>query len=91
MSARPPADDSLAGFVGAAPGPQRAAMRALLALARRPRGRTLLRRAGAPEQFAQMLASLGRYDDPRVAATLGFDAEAVVARGRELRRAEGRP
>jgi hypothetical protein len=44
----------------------------------------------AAEAAAATLA-LGRYDDPAVAASLGWDAEAVVARGRQLRRAEGRP
>jgi hypothetical protein len=83
--------DSLDAFVAAAPQPQRAGMRVLIALARRPRGRALLARAGAADQLAQMLTSLGHYDDPAVAARLGFDAEAVVARGRALRRAEGRP
>jgi hypothetical protein len=34
---------------------------------------------------------MGRYEDPVVARALGWDAEAVVARGRALRRAEGRP
>jgi hypothetical protein len=77
--------------VRSAPAPQRMAMRALLALAGRPRGRALLARSGAANQVAQMLSSLGRYDDPAVAARLGFDADAVVARGRALRRAEGRP
>jgi hypothetical protein len=37
-----------------------------------------------------MLVSLGRYEDPTIAARLGWEAEAVVARGRLLRRAEGR-
>jgi hypothetical protein len=32
-----------------------------------------------------------RYDEPALSRALGFDAEAVVARGRQLRRAEGRP
>lgn len=91
MSLRKTNSDPLAGFVRSAPGAQRVGMRTLLALARRPRGRAVLRRAGAADQFAQMLASLGRYDDPAVATALGFDAEAVVARGRELRHAEGRP
>lgn len=91
MSARLAEDDPLAGFVASAPCPQRVGMRALLTLARRPRGRALLRRTGAADQLAQMLATLGRYDDPSLAASLGFDAAAVVARGRELRRAEGRP
>jgi hypothetical protein len=88
---RSPDVDPLAEFVRSAPAPQRAGMRALIALARRRRGRALLARAGAANQIAQMLASLGHYDDPAVAAQLGWDAEAVVARGRALRRAEGRP
>ncbi|MGO9888813.1 MAG: hypothetical protein ACLP0L_13010 [Solirubrobacteraceae bacterium] len=36
------------------------------------------------------LVAMGVYDDPEVARTLGWDAEAVAARGRELRRSEGR-
>ena len=84
-------EDSLDRFVRSAPAPQRAGMYALLALARRPRGRALLTRAGAPNQLAQMLTSLSHYDEPAVAGSLGWDAEAVVARGRALRRAEGRP
>ena len=35
--------------------------------------------------------AMSRYDEPAVAHTLGWDPAAVVARGRELRRAEGRP
>jgi len=67
-------------------------MRALIALGRRPRGRALLARSGeTTNQLAQMLISLARYDDPALARSLGWDAEAVVARGRALRRAEGRP
>jgi hypothetical protein len=34
---------------------------------------------------------MGHYDDPEVARALGWDAEAVVARGRALRREEDRP
>jgi hypothetical protein len=83
--------DPLDQFVRSAPAPQRAGMRALIALARRPRGRALLARAGAADQLAQMLTSLGRYDDPAVARALDWDAEAVTARGRALRQAEGRP
>lgn len=83
--------DSLDQFVRSAPAPQRAGMRALIALARRPRGRALLARAGAADQIAQMLTSLGHYDDPAVARALSWDADAVVARGRALREAEGRP
>lgn len=91
MSTASQGNDSLALFIRSAPAPQRAGMRALIALARRPRGRALLARAGAADQLAQMLTSLGRYDDPTVARTVGWDAEAVAARGRALRRAEGRP
>jgi hypothetical protein len=66
-------------------------MHVLIALARRPRGRALLARAGAANQLAQMLTSLSHYDNPTVAGALGWDAGAVTARGRALRRAEGRP
>lgn len=34
---------------------------------------------------------MARYDDPGQASALGWDAAAVVGRGRELRRREGRP
>lgn len=78
-------------FVGAAPRLQRAALRAVLALARRPRGAGALRRVPLLEQAARSMMALGRYDQPEVARSLGFDAERVVARGRALRRAEGRP
>jgi hypothetical protein len=37
------------------------------------------------------LAAMNIYDAPDVARPLGWDAEAVAARGRELRRTEGRP
>ena len=36
-------------------------------------------------------AALGHYDEPAVARSLGWDADAVIARGRDLRRREGRP
>ena len=88
---RSPDLDPLAEFVRSAPAPQRVGMRALIALVRRPRGRALLARSGAANQLAQMLVSLARYDDPVLTRSLGWDAEAVVARGRALRRAEGRP
>jgi hypothetical protein len=78
-------------FIASAPPLQRAGMRVLVALARRPRGATLLAYAPAANQLAQIVLSLGRYDDPEVARALGWDAAAVVARGRTLRRAEGRP
>lgn len=66
-------------------------MRMLVAIGRRPRGQALLEQAPAINQLAQMLLTLGRYDDPGVALALGWDGAAVVARGRALRRAEGRP
>lgn len=81
----------LEGFLDAAPLPQRAALRLLLALARRPRGAALLARVPLAERAAVSTLGLGRYDDPAVAGALGWDAAAVVARGRALRREERRP
>jgi hypothetical protein len=43
------------------------------------------------EQAASATLALGRYDAPGPALSLGWDPEAVVARGRAIRRAEGRP
>ncbi len=83
--------DGLDSFIAAAPWPQRPGLRLLLALARRPRGAILLRRMPLAAEAAAATLALGRYDDPAIAASLGWDAEAVVARGRSLRRAEGRP
>jgi hypothetical protein len=83
--------DGLESFLAAAPWPQRLALRSLLALARRPRGAALLAHAPLAQEAAGATLALGRYDDPVVARSLGWDAEAVVARGRRLRRAEGRP
>jgi hypothetical protein len=77
-------------FLVAAPWPQRAGLRAALALARRPRGAALLARAPALEQAACAVLALGRYDEPVVSFALDWDAAAVVARGRALREAEGR-
>lgn len=82
---------SLDEFIDAGPWPQRAAMRALVPLARRPRARALLARVSGADQVFSSAGGLGYYDRPEVARSLGWDAEAVVARGRELRRAEGRP
>jgi hypothetical protein len=76
-----PLDD----FVRAAPRLQRTLLRALLALARRPRGAVLLARLPAADQLAQTTLALVRYDQPAAAAPLGWDADAVVARGRILR------
>jgi hypothetical protein len=78
-------------FLAAAPWPQRAGMRLLLALARRPRGEALLARSPLAHQIAAALLGMSRYDEPAVARALGWDADAVAARGRALRRAEGRP
>ncbi|HUO70825.1 MAG TPA: hypothetical protein VMU39_08620 [Solirubrobacteraceae bacterium] len=81
----------LGELVAAAPRWRRPGMRLLLALARRPRGLALLARVSPADQVAHGLLALGRYDDPARAATLGWDAEAVTARGQALREAEGRP
>jgi hypothetical protein len=78
-------------FIASAPPFQRAGMRVLVALARRPRGGALLAHIPTLDQLAQIVLSLGRYDDPEVARALGWDAAGVVARGLALRRAEGRP
>ncbi len=83
--------EALDGFLAAAPLPQRAGLRVLVALGRRPRGVSLLRRLAPADQLAQSLLGMARYEDPVLARALGWDAEAVVARGRALRRAEGRP
>jgi hypothetical protein len=83
--------DGLERFLAAAPWPQRPGLRALIAIGRRPRGAALLSRVPLLEQAASATIALGRYDEPALAARLGWDAEAVVARGRRLRRAEGRP
>jgi hypothetical protein len=82
---------TLASFIDAGPSPQRVALRVLLAVGRRPRGGALLARFATLEQVVGSLLALARYDDPALACTLGWDAGAVVARGRALRRAEGRP
>ena len=81
----------LESFVAAAPLPQRLGLRVLLALARRPRGLALLARVPLAQQAAFSTLALGRYDDPAVARALGWDAERVIAAGRALRLAEGRP
>ncbi len=82
--------DGLDSFLGAAPWPQRALLRMLLALVRRPRGAALLAHLPIAEQAAYATRAFGHYDDPAVAGELGWSADAVVARGRELRRSEGR-
>lgn len=82
---------ALDDYLQAAPLPQRTGLRILLGMARRPRGRTLLARMPLTAQAAGSLLAMEHYDDPELSRRLGFDAEAVVARGRALRRAEGRP
>lgn len=78
-------------FIAAAPRAQRLGMKLLLVLSRRRFGRALMKRAPAAAQLVQVIEGLGHYDDPDIAGSLGWDAEAVVARGRELRRSEDRP
>jgi hypothetical protein len=82
---------ALEEFVAAAPWPQRAGLRVLLALGTRPRGRALLERLPLLTQAAGSTLALLRYDEEPVSRALGFDAQAVVARGRALREKEGRP
>jgi hypothetical protein len=83
--------DTLEELVAAGRWPERAALGALLTLARRPRGASLLARVPALHQTAFSLLAMARYDEPATARRLGFDAQAVARRGLELRRAEGRP
>jgi hypothetical protein len=82
---------ALRDFLDGAPQPQRAALRALAALGRRPRGARVLQRVPTAEQLSHALLAMDHYDDPAISRALGWDAEAVAARGRELRRKEGRP
>lgn len=81
----------LEDFLFAAPWPQRVALRVLLPLVVRPRGAALLAHWPLAEQAASSTLALGRYDDPAKAGALGWDASAVIARGRQLRRLEHRP
>lgn len=83
--------EGLDRFVDAAPQPERSALRLLVALERRPRSRRILGRAGTIDQLANGLVAMGHYEDPANALPLGWDADAVAARGRALRREEGRP
>lgn len=91
MPEHPPARRPLAIFLAAAPRPQRLGLRLLLSIASRPRGSALLESLAPLDQVAGGLLALDRYDDPQVSRSLGWDAEAVIARGRELRQSEGRP
>lgn len=79
-------------FLAAAPQPMRGGVKALVALGRRPGGMRLLERAGGPAgQLAYGLLAMEHFEDPANARKLGWDADAVAARGRVLRRTEGRP
>ena len=84
-------DARLEEFIAASPRAQRPALRLLVALARRPRGLALLAKLAPADQAATGLEAMARYDDTATARALGFDADGIVARGRELRRSEGRP
>jgi hypothetical protein len=77
-------------FLAAGPWPQRLGLRALVTLARRPRGARVLARLHSAQQLAAGLIALERFEDQELARELGWDADAVAARGRELRRREGR-
>jgi len=85
------ASPELKQFIAAGPWPQRALLRALLPLARRPRGLALLGLLLPADQAIAGVAAMGHYDRPEVARALGWDADGVVGRGRQLRRTEGRP
>lgn len=47
-------------------------------------------RVGGPFEGLAALAKLSHYSDDAIMRSLGYDADAVVARGRELRRTEAR-
>ena len=74
-------------LIHAAPAWRRPGMRLMFALARRPRGQVLLHRLTPADQAAAGLLALIRYDDPALARWLGWDADAVVARGAAAREA----
>lgn len=78
-------------LIAAGPRWQRPAMRALVTLGARPRGRALLALMRPADHAAAALIAMARYDEREQALALGWDPEAVVARGKALRRAEGRP
>jgi hypothetical protein len=80
-------NEALDQLIRAAPAWHRPGMRAMFALARRPRGLALLHRLSPADQAAAGMLALVRYDDPALARRLGWDAEAVVARGTAAREA----
>jgi hypothetical protein len=77
-------DPALERLIAAGPAWQRPGLRVLFALARRPRGLALLARLPPADQAAAGLMAMAYYDRPEVARPLGWDAEAVAARGRAL-------
>ena len=86
--------EGLERFVDAAPlAAARRRCALLLALARRPRGAAPARRACRwPSRRASCDARARPLRRSRASPrALGWDADAVVARGRALRREEGRP
>ena len=78
----------LDAFVAAAPQPQRAGLRAMVALVRRPRGNALLGRLAPADQLAYGMLAMEHFEDPDVSAGLGWDADAV-ARARARAAARG--
>ena len=78
-------------MVAAGAWPERTALRTLFEIGRRPRGARLLQRIPLAADLVRRLVEMQRYERQAVSASLGFDADAVVARGRELRRSEQRP
>jgi hypothetical protein len=84
-------NETVREFVAASPRPQRDALRAMLFLASRRRGRRLLSALPLALQTADNLIAMAYWDEPERAVALGWDAEAVAARGRAIRVQEGRP
>lgn len=98
---RTDAVEAFGAWLRAAPGPNRAALRALLlAVGAKLRRLPAEERAGWIEAgrgrlagASQLLARIAAhcyYGDEAVMRALGYDASAVAARGLALRRAEGR-
>jgi hypothetical protein len=81
----------LDAWVAAVPQPQRTGLRVLRALGKRPGGQRLLHRLAPADQLAYGIAAMEHFEDPAHATPLGWDSEAVAARGRALRHEEGRP
>jgi hypothetical protein len=89
--------DAVAAFgewVGAAPRPNRVALRLMLRASARGDVRRRVESGkgvlGGGTQFLARIAAHCYYGDEGVMRRLGYDARAVAARGLALRRAEGR-